>query len=124
MTSPAELALLIRQTRSFRDADAEEILVTSPVSHVPDGAGGFVSTSGVPFTETVRLIPQSDKVPVTTTWEGSRATVEYILLSTPDTKDRIAKGALFDWRGRKWRVAQVHDKPDYEFKADVILNVG
>lgn len=124
MTSPVELALLIRQTQAFVDADAEEIVLTPRLGNWPDGAGGYTKLEGDPTIETVRLIPQSDKVPLLQTWEGTREKVEYILISVPTAAARFTKGSTFVWRSQVWKISAIHDKPDYAFKADVVLHVG
>lgn len=124
MSAATELAALAAGTRAFVAADPEIITLQNPVARVADGAGGWTETAGPDYIETVRLIPQSDKVPVTATWEGAREKVEYVMMAEPEARDRIEKGATFIWRGQTWLVAQLHDKPAYEFKADVILHAG
>lgn len=124
MTRPAELGIMIRQTAMFIAADPETITITPAATKLADGAGGFTETPGTPFERTVRLIPQSDKVPEVSTWEGTRARIEYILLDVPDGRPLLPTGSVFDWRGRTWKIHQAHDKPDYEFKADVIVHDG
>jgi hypothetical protein len=124
MISAAELEIGIRQTEAFVAADAETIAVTPAPGIWSDGAGGHTKLQGEPFEEVVRLIPQSDKVPVVGTWEGTRAKVEYILIAAPDAGTRLTKGSVFFWRNARWRIEQIHQKPDYEFKADVVLDVG
>jgi len=116
--------MLVKGTVAFVAADPETISITPPAARVSDGAGGYTTTDGTPFAATVRLIPQSDKVPVVATWEGNREKVEYILIGHPDLRATIVKGSTFAWRGQEWRIAQLHDKPDYECKADVILHGG
>lgn len=124
MISALELQICTTQTAAFVAADAETIVVTPAPTRVSDGAGGHTLTAGTPFEEIVRLIPQSDKVPVVGTWEGTREKVEYILISVPDAANRLFKDSVFSWRGQSWKISQIHDKPDYEFKADVVLDVG
>lgn len=124
MISAVEMAIMSRQTDAFVAADAETITVTPKPTRTADGAGGYTLTDGAPFDLTVRLIPQSDKVPVTDTWEGTRPRTEYILIGNPDLALQLSKDDVFAWRGAEWKISQVHDKPDYEFKADVIRNVG
>lgn len=129
MTGPAaELALMIRQTQAFVNADPETIVITPAVSRVSDGAGGHQLVPGTPFEHVCRLIPQGgdqkSKVPTVSTWEGTRAVSEYVLLDVPSAAELIYKGDTFTWRGQTWKVLQIHDKPDYTFKADVVLDVG
>lgn len=124
MIAAGELAIMVRQTASFVAADPESIAVTAATTRVADGAGGHTETPGAPFTTTVRLIPQADKVPTVDTWEGTREKVEYVLIAVPAEGARLTKGSIFGWRGQSWRISQVHDKPDYAFKADVVLDAG
>lgn len=124
MISAVELEIMVRQTEAFVAADAETLTVTPKPVRTSDGAGGHTLTDGQPFDITARLIPQSDKVPVADTWEGTRARVEYILVGHPNLALQLSKDDVFQWRGQSWKIQQIHDKPDYEFKADVILDVG
>lgn len=124
MTRAAELGIMIRHTAQFIAADPETIMVTPAEARLADGAGGFTIQKGEPFERTVRLLPQSDKVPVISTWEGTRERVEYILLDVPEAKLLLMKDDTFAWRGQVWKISQIHDKPDYEFKADVVLYGG
>jgi len=119
-----ELAFALKSTAAFIDADAEDITITPAETAQSDGAGGRTRVQGEPFQATVRLIPTSDKVPVTTTWEGSRENVEYTLMALPEMRLLLTKGSTFQWRGQTWLITAIHDKPDYECKADVILHVG
>lgn len=116
--------MMVRQTAAFIAADADVITVLPQAGRTADGAGGYIETPGVPFERTVRLIPQSDKIPVNASWEGSREAVEYVLLDVPEAALLLLKDDRFSWRGQTWKISQIHDKPDYEFKADVILDVG
>jgi hypothetical protein len=123
VSSAAELAIMVKQTAAFIAADAETIIVT-PTTRASDGAGGHTKTAGTPYSEVVRLIPQSDKVPLLTVTEGTREKVEYILLALPEQAPRLKAGHVFSWRSQDWKISAVHDKPDYEHKADVVLHVG
>lgn len=116
------LEVLTKQTLAFVAADPETITITPAGTKVSDGAGGHTVGAGTPFSQTVRLIPQSDRVPLLSTWEGTREKVDYVLLADPAARATINVGATFPWRGRKWKVTAIHAKPDYECKADVVLN--
>lgn len=114
-----ELELQKAATRAFILADAEEInIVRTP--RVSDGAGGFVESSPsiniAP--QVVRMIPQSDKVTEVAGSDGRRAVPEWVLLMEPGSD--MQRYDRFVWRGVTWEIAQVHTKPDYEIKGDVI----
>jgi hypothetical protein len=118
----AELALQITMTEAFILADAVEIQLLRR-EKVSDGAGGFTLSDPqeLPGVQTFRLIPQSDKVPEVSTSDGRRANVEYILLALPDAD--LQRYDLFDWEDIRWEIAQIHMKPDYERKGDVVQYV-
>jgi hypothetical protein len=122
--SQRELDIMVKQTAHFIAADPETIVVTPEATRESDGAGGTVKVDGMPYDQVVRLIPQSDKVPVVSTFEGTREKVEYILIALPEQAEYLQAGAVFYWRNQHWLISQTHDKPDYEHKADVVLNVG
>ena len=122
--STAVEKIMTKSTLAFIEADPEAIVLQRPGAATSDGAGGKTTVPGTTLECVVRLIPQSDKVPTTVTWEGTRSAVEYILMADPALRPEITKGSTFDWHGKTYRIAQIHDKPTYEFKADVILDVG
>lgn len=111
------------QTKAFIASDFEVIAITPRILRTSDGAGGWTEAEGVPLPGiTCRLIPQSDKVPETPSLDGRRATPEYIMLMMPG--EDVQENDTFFWRGAKYQIAQVHRKPEYELKADVVLYVG
>lgn len=113
----------VLQTQRFINADPEQIQIIPEGEKVSDGAGGYTDTPGQPALPiTVRLIPQSDKVAIAAASEGSYEKTEYVLMAMPDTP--FKKDDLFDWRGDRWRISAVHDMPEYEKKADVVLHAG
>lgn len=116
--------IMTKSTLAFIEADPEALVLQRPGTVSSDGAGGKITANGTPLECVVRLIPQSDKVPTTATWEGTRANVEYVLMADPALRPSIPKGSTFEWHGKTYLIAQIHDKPTYEFKADVILHVG
>lgn len=123
MIPTAERKIMERQTLAFVLADAEEITIAPREGRISDGAGGWVAQQGAPMLPlTVRLIPQSDKVPEAVALEGRRPIPEYILMAMPGVN--IERYDTFEWRGRTWQVSHVHDKPEYEFKADVVIHNG
>jgi len=115
----AELQLQVTMTEAFILADAVELLLLRR-TRSDDGAGGFTLTDPQPLpgVQTFRLLPRSDKVPEVSTSDGRRASVEYTLLALPDAD--MQRYDLFDWNNIRWEIAQVHMKPDYERKGDVV----
>lgn len=118
-----ELELQITMTEAFILADAVELQLLRREKQ-PDGSGGYTFTDPVPLdnVQTFRLIPQSDKVPEISTSDGRRANPEFVLLAMPDAD--LQRYDLFDWAGDRWEIAQIHLKPDYERKGDVVQYVG
>ena len=114
----AELELNKEATLAFILADPEDITLLRP-HKVSDGAGGFKLGSPTPLiTQTGRLIPQSDRVLEVRNSNGRMAMPEFVLL-LPAEAD-LLRYDTFVWRGATWEIAQVHTKPDYELKGDVI----
>jgi hypothetical protein len=121
--SDVELAVMTAQTKAFIAADFEIVSITPRVTRTPDGAGGWTEIKGAPLPNiTCRLIPQSDKVPEAMSLDGRRAAPEYVLMAMPG--EDIQEHDTFVWRGATYQIAQVHRKPEYELKADVVLYVG
>lgn len=120
MLAPSELAAQKRMTQNFIDADPTEIEFTNPADRVSDGAGGWIQSEAEPLTATVRMIPQSDKVPEALVTEGNRPIPDYIVLGMPEAG--FERYATFKWRGSDWKIGQIHEKPDYALKGDVNLN--
>lgn len=120
MLNAAELAAQTRMTKSFIDADPVELVFENPGTRISDGSGGWVVAPGGKVTATVRMIPQNDAVPEAAVLEGIRPIPEYILMGMPDAG--FLRDATFSWMGRKWILKQVHDKPQYERKADVHIH--
>lgn len=115
---PVELEMQVAATRAFILADPED-LVFLRASRISDGAGGFLPGTQVEIaTQTARLIPQSDKVPEVTGSDGRHSVPEWILLMEPDAD--LKRYDRFSWGGNEWEVAQIHLKPVYELKGDVI----
>lgn len=123
MISALELKVMSAQTQAFIAADAEDIQVRPRITRVSDGAGGWVEPVEPPLLPvTVRLIPQSDKVPEAAVSEGRRSVPEFILIAMPGTN--LDRYDVFSWRGKEWEISHIHEKPEYELKADVVLHVG
>lgn len=123
MISQRELSVMSRQTKAFIDADYEEISIEPRTNRVSDGAGGWLETPEAPgLPIRVRMIPQSDNVPAAASPEGSRPIPDFVLMAMPGTN--IERYDTFDWRGKTWEVSYVHEKPEYELKADVIIHAG
>jgi hypothetical protein len=114
----AELAMQEAITASFILADPEEIQLYRS-DKVTDGAGGFIqSTSQSPMSpQTVRMIPRTDAVEEMKTVDGHRPIPPYTLLAGLDVD--VERYDIFAWRGTWWEITEIHDKPDYEIKADV-----
>lgn len=114
----AELEIHRAATREFILHDPEDLVFLRNV-RTSDGAGGFVETADAPLaTQTGRMIPQSDKVPELTASDGRSARPEWVLLMEPDAD--MKRYDRFTWRNILWEIAQIHTKPDYEMKGDVI----
>lgn len=123
MISAAEMAVHVASTKAFVEADVETIIFQRPGGRIRTETGGYKDVAATTTkTQRVRLIPQSDKVPVSADTNGTREIPEYIVMGLPDAD--FQKGDLFDWRGQRWSVQQIHDKPDYARKGDVILHRG
>lgn len=121
MISAAELEIQRKLTMAFVNADPETIVLTRR-EKVEDGAGGFTLQDSPPEQQTVRMVPQSDKVPVSSTLDGERKRPEFIIVAMPLAD--IRRYDTFDFRGTTYQVSHVHDCPEYEFKADVVTYVG
>ena len=123
MISAAEMSVHVASTRQFIEADVEEVVFSHAGTRVRTAAGGFedLAVSDSP-TQRVRMIPQSDKVPEAADSSGTRERPEYIVVGLPDADFR--KGDTFLWKGQHWRIAQLHDKPEYIRKGDVVLHRG
>lgn len=118
MLSAVELELQTAATRAFILADAEEIALVRRTK-TSDGAGGFSwSVVGTLVEQTARLVPQSDRVPEIVGSDGRSARPEWVIMMEPGAD--IARYDQFVWRGNTWEIAQLHAKPDYEIKGDVI----
>lgn len=123
MISDVEYAANLRQTVAFIDADKTDIVISPRTTRSPDGAGGWVDATGEPLPAiSVRLIPQSDKVPVMAVVEGRRAVPEMILMAVPGTD--IQRYDTFEWGGKTWKIDFIHDRPEYELKADLVVDNG
>jgi hypothetical protein len=121
--SAIEYSVNVRMTQAFIAADATDIVIRPRTSRVSDGAGGWVNVPGSPLAPiSVRLIPQTDRVPVATAVEGRRANPEMVLMAHPDAD--IQRYDTFDWGGKTWKVDFIHDKPEYELKADLVVDNG
>lgn len=113
-----ELELQITATRAFILADAEDIVLIRQ-NRQPDGSGGFTYGSPVEIaTQVARLIPQSDKVREVTAGDGRMAMPEWVIMMEPGSD--MERYDTFTWRGDEWEIAQIHTKPDYQMKGDVI----
>lgn len=122
MISAAEMQAHLAQTRAFVAADVEEIVFEHTERVRNPATGGYKDVVTTSDLQRVRMIPQSDKVPQVVAPEGTREQPEYIVCGMPDAK--FNKGDTFAWRGQTWRITQLHDKPDYIRKGDVILHNG
>ena len=114
----AELQTNKELTKWFIGFDPTTLVLT-PNRKVDDGAGGrrlVAQPARAP--QVFRLIPQSDRVPEVQTSDGRFARPEYVLMG--EASAAMAPGDTFSWGGRSWEVAQVHEKPIYESKGDVI----
>jgi hypothetical protein len=113
-----ELELQEAATRAFILADAEDLVLVRS-TRVADGSGGWTYTTPVQLaTQTARLIPQSDRVLEVVSSDGRRAIPEWVLLMEPGSD--MKRYDRFTWKGIVWEIAEVHYKPDYEMKGDVI----
>jgi hypothetical protein len=114
----AELELQTTATRAFILADPEDLSFVR-MTRTSDGSGGWTYESPVSLApQTARLIPQSDRVTEVESSDGRRAVPDWILLMEPGSD--MQRYDHFSWRGVEWEIAQMHFKPDYEMKGDVI----
>jgi hypothetical protein len=118
MMNAKELEIQMSATRAFILADPEDLDLTRSV-RVSDGAGGFETSTETPLaTQTARMIPQSDRVMEVTGSDGRRAVPEWVVMMEPGSD--MKRYDRFQWRGITWEIAEIHTKPDYELKGDVI----
>jgi hypothetical protein len=114
----AELEIQATATRAFILADPEDLTLMRRV-RTPDGSGGFTYGSPAALAvQTGRMIPQSDRVVELRTSDGRSAIPEWVLMMEPDSD--MQRYDQFTWRGAVWEIVQIHNKPDYELKGDVI----
>lgn len=114
----AELELQEGITRAFILADASD-LVLRRRTRTSDGAGGFTYSTPVEIaSQTFRLIPQTDQVPEIEDSNGRMAVPEWIILGEAGAD--VKRYDRFTWRSMDWEIVQVHLKPDYETKGDVV----
>lgn len=113
----AELELQEGITRAFILADAEDIALQRQTK-VADGAGGFTFIYTAIAEQTFRMLPQSDQVPEIADSNGRLAMPEWVLLGEAGCD--MKRYDRFTWRGFQWEIVQVHQKPDYETKGDVV----
>lgn len=99
-------------------ADDPVTLTFQHYTRESDGAGGWTSSAATTSFYTVRLIPQDDKVPLSSSIDGTRSAPVYVMLGLP-TFD-IRKGDTFEWAGITWMISHRHLKPHYEGKWDVV----
>lgn len=120
MLTPTEYMVGVKNTQSFIDADYENLEFARPGAKVDDGEGGWIQGQAVPFGPLkVRLIPQSDKVPEVSTSDGRTYRPEFVLMAVPMTS--IQRYDTFTYKGVVYEIAEVHDGPEYELKADVVV---
>jgi hypothetical protein len=50
--------------------------------------------------------------------DGRVALPEWVIMMEPDSD--LQRYDRFTWRGIEWEIAQIHTKPDYQLKGDVI----
>lgn len=118
MMEAGELAVHIAGTAAFIAADPVTLTLQTR-SRLPDGAGGsrfFNGPDRAP--QTFRLIPQQDKVPERQTSDGIVAVPEFVLLGMPDCV--MQRYDRFEALGATWEIAQVHLRPAYQKKGDVV----
>jgi hypothetical protein len=114
----AELELQEGITRAFILADAEN-LVLRRRTRTSDGAGGFKYATPVDLAVQVfRIIPQTDQVPEIQDSNGRMAMPEWVILG--ESGADMKQYDRFTWRGMDWEIVQIHQKPDYEKKGDVV----
>ncbi len=114
----AELQLHKDVTRAFILADAESIVLRRQEKN-SDGAGGFILSPEFSLEpQTFRMIPQNDRKPEIADSNGRMAVPEFILLG--EVGCDLRRYDRFTWKGDEWEIAEVHHKPDYEVKGDVI----
>lgn len=115
----AELAMHDTLTRAFILADPTEVELFR-ATRTSDGAGGWVQ--GNPDdpinAQTFRLVPQSDEVPELVTSDGTRAKPKFIIVGPSDCD--MQRYDQFFWNDAWWEIAQIHTKPVYEVKGDVV----
>ena len=114
-----ELEMQISATRAFILADAEDLVLIRR-TRSSDGAGGFTYSTGAELaTQTARLIPQNDKTLEVQSSDGRSANPQWIIMMEPGSD--IQRYDQFEWKNETWEIAELHKKPDYEVKGDVIL---
>lgn len=123
MISDLEMRIQKRNTQAFIDGDSEEIVIRPRSTRTPDGAGGWVDGTGPALPpQTVRIVPVNRVQDVLFPVEGRRDDIKYTIVAMPEAD--IQRYDVFDWRGDTWKVDRIHNKPDYELKADMVLENG
>lgn len=127
MISAAEMEVGLAQTREFIEADVETVVFLHRGQRVRNAAGGWTDVEDWDprsDPQRVRLIhhPAGDKVQSVNTTDGDRERPEYTVIGMPDAD--FQEDDQFEWRGDRWKITYIHDKPDYIRKGDVILEHG
>lgn len=122
---PSELEVNRANTKAFIDADPVSV-VFERKDKESDGEGGYVWGEGVlpaPEPQTMRLIPQSDSMPVIQTPDGFQRTPGYVLLGEWNSSMEIWD--YFTIGTTKYQIVSpirpVHTDNAYEKKGDVAL---
>lgn len=108
-------------TRAFIDADAEDVVINRSV-RVPDGAGGWVrNPPGLLSPQRCRIIPSTSSRQVERTTLDGRVVVPSAILMG-DLTLNVEIGDRFVRWGVEWEVVHVHERNEYQTKADIVRN--
>lgn len=122
MTSPAELAAQITQTRAFIAADAT-VVVLIPRVETPTASGGSSYADGTPRpSQTVKMsLLNYDQRPSVTLAGGVVRLVDYHMIMLPDAE--VAVNDYWMIGAQRYEVVGVSDGRAYEKKVFVSLRL-
>lgn len=118
IASDRELRIQRKLTAYFINADPELISLT-PNEIQSNGAGGVRKTPLPPRPpQGVHLVPLTSQVSERPTLDGKAVIPDFMLIGLHDMA--IGRGDVFQARNSIFEVVHIHEKRDYETKAEAI----